>query len=170
MARQKPTNGKSKKRGPYLSAAFFCERTIEDKQDNTISIVRMVDTLMIQLHPSTPLDFPSEANRLPVPISALVSFKTGDSPGSHTLKLVMESPSGKKAPPVEQQFVLSKDPQGGFNYRLNSVIQVMKGGLFWLHVYLDDKHITKTPFLIKIERPEQPVSTSHQPGNPALFP
>ena len=51
--------------GPYLTAAFFCERVIEDKE-KVLTIVRIMDSVVVYLPPGTPNDFPSEENRLPV--------------------------------------------------------------------------------------------------------
>jgi hypothetical protein len=115
MARSKPAAKKPTKKagGPYLAAAFFCESVIEDKQDSALTAIRIVDTIMFQLHPSAPADFPSETQRLPVPISGLLMFKTGDSPGEHTVRLVAESPSGKKHTILEQVVTFTQPPHGG---------------------------------------------------------
>ena len=164
------TNGTHKKEGPLLAAAFFCERTIVDKEDNAVSAIRLIDTLTIQLHPLTPIDVPSEEKRVPVSTGGLIVFKTGRSQGEHNVKLVVESPSGKKSGTVFDQTVkFTPEPQGGFNLRFGAVIEVMKGGLFWIHVLLDGKRVTKMPLMIQIERAELPQGTSGRPGNPALF-
>ena len=51
--------------GPYLIAAFFCEKTVEDKADNCIIAIRLLDRLIFKLEGSAPADFPSSDNRLP---------------------------------------------------------------------------------------------------------
>jgi hypothetical protein len=91
---------------------------------------------------------------LPVPVFGLLSFKTGDSPGQHVVKIVTESPSGKKQSIYEASFTLGEEPTGGVNIRINQTVLVKKGGLFWLHVYLDGKRVTRMPFQILISRAE----------------
>ncbi len=151
-----------KKGGPYLAAAFFCEQTIEDKHDGTLSAVRIIDQIGLTLHPSTPPDVPSEQHRLPVYINGLLSFKTGDSPGEHVVRLVMHSPRGKSGTVLEQTLPFSPHPHGGANLRLNSTIMVYKGGLFWMDVLLDGKRIARMPLQITIQRAEA-VSQPPQP-------
>src|SRR5262245_54605911 len=136
MAKKKP----AKKGGPYLAAAFFCDAVIEDRADGALSAIRIIDTINIVL-PATP-DFPSEENALPVAVAGILSFKSGDSPGGHVVRVVMNSPSGKKSPPFEQTLTLVETEQGGANLILRNTISVVKGGLFWFDVYLDGKLIT----------------------------
>jgi hypothetical protein len=146
-------NRQPKKSGPHLAAAFFCEGVIEDAKDHALSAIRIVDTFRILLPSSAPKDLPSETNRLPVFISGLVSFKTGGSSGEHVVKLVAESPSGRKQTIHEQRFSLSTEPTGGVNIRLHQTVQVKTyGGLFWIHVYLNGKRVTSMPYQILVSR------------------
>jgi hypothetical protein len=147
---------KKKKRGPQLAAAVFCEALIEDKSDGAISAIRIFDTFNVVLPSNTPSDFPSAEKRLRVPLWVLLSFKTGDSPGKHRVRVVMESPSGKSGTAFEQDLHLEPPAHGGFNLRLNTNIMVMKGGLFWAHVYLDGKRMTSMPLQVTVQRAEVP--------------
>src|SRR5262245_34366539 len=107
------TKGKrrtKKKGGPFLAAAFFCETVLEDKKDGALSAIRIVDTITVNLPPSTPPEVPSEQHRIPISLAGLVAFKTGDSPGEHTVRVDMESPSGKKPKTVVEQ-TLTFTPQ-----------------------------------------------------------
>jgi hypothetical protein len=162
MAKKKPVKKKPAKRtdGPYLAAAFFCESIIEDKRDGALTAVRMVDTISLQLPHDTPEDFPSETTRLPVPVAGVLSFKSGGSPGDHMIRLIAQSPSGKSETVLEQNVALDSQPQGGVNIRLNQVIQVKQGGLFWLHVFLDEEQVTSMPLMITVLRLDSP---SNQP-------
>jgi hypothetical protein len=149
MTRQ--TKPKKKLGGPYLAAAVFCTSSIEDKQDNTISIIRIIDQVIIEIQ-SAPPDFPSKENRLAVPVHAVLAFRTGGSPGKHTVRLLMESPSGKTQEFSSQELILSPEPHGGFNWRVNGVIHAYQGGLFWLHVFMDGKRIARMPLQVTIRR------------------
>jgi len=146
--------------GPYLAAAFFCESLIEDKADGALTAVRIIDSMVVQLGPDAAPDFPSDENRLPIQIHALLTFKSGDSPGNHAIKVVAESPSGKRQTILEQTLPLSPPPHGGANLRVSQTIGVHKGGLFWTHVFLDGKRVTSMPLQISIERVASPLSNA----------
>ena len=142
------------KGGPYLTAAFFCEQTIEDVRDAAMSAIRIFDKTTIILDSAiVPPDMPSESKRLPVGLVGLVSFKTGDSPGEHTIRIGLVSPSGKTTPNVfERTLTFGEKPYSGVNVRLQTTIFVKQGGLFYMEVYLDDQLATRVPFEIEVQR------------------
>jgi hypothetical protein len=152
-----------KSSGPYLAAAFFCESVIEDKHDNALSAIRIIDQVNLVLSSNAPSDFPSEQTRLPVPISGILSFKTGGAPGEHIVRVEMVSPSGKRSLAHKQTLVCSKEEHGGANLRYTATVMVMKGGLFWFDLFLDDELVTRMPLKIAIQReslPQSPPSDS----------
>jgi hypothetical protein len=146
-------NRKRPKKGPYLSVAAFCESVIESK-DGALTPVRIIDQITVSIPPDAPPDFPSESNKFPVGVACIISFKSGDSPGEHSLRVIAESPSGKSLVAYDEVVVFSEPPQGGINVRMNQFIAVIKGGLFWLHIYLDGRHVTSMPLLITVVRDE----------------
>ncbi len=150
-ARKKQTK---KMGGPFLAAAFFCEKIIEDKLDGALTAVRITDQVNVWLAPSAPPDVPSKKRRIPVTATGLVSFKTGGSPGTHTIRIVIVSPSGKKHVALEQSLPFTPLPHGGANLRFESVMNVSTGGLFLFHVYLDGKRAASMPLQITIQRSE----------------
>jgi len=138
-----------KKDGPHLAASFFCETLVEDKRDGALCAIRIIDTITVQLPPSSSPEIPPE---IPVRIAALLSFKSGDSPGEHTVRIVMHSPSGEKSRTVLEQIVpFTPQPQGGANLRLDNVIIVKTGGVFWMDIFLDGKRVTRMPLKISIQ-------------------
>jgi hypothetical protein len=160
----KSSKAKKKKGGPHLAAALFCERIIEDKDDGALSAIRIIDQINIEIEAGAPPDFPSETNRIPVSMQALLMFKTGDSPGNHTVRLVMESPSGKSQEVLERTIPFTQPPHGGANIRNNIFIGVKAGGLFRLHVYVDGKHIAHMPLEISVRRLPSQTQTSEAKG------
>jgi hypothetical protein len=87
--------------GPFLASALFCENVVQDK-DNTITLVRIIDKFTVQLPANMPPGFPSKENPLPVNISGLITFRTGDARGKHEVRLIVVSPTGKKAEILKQ--------------------------------------------------------------------
>jgi len=148
------------KGGPHLAAAVFCDDTIQDRDDGTISVIRIIDQIAVLLPPDAPPDFPSKANRITVSGKLFLAFKTGDSTGSHTVRCVMESPSGRKAVVFERTLDFSPQPNGGSNFHIDLRVKVYKGGLFWMYVYVDRKRLALMPIVIKIERGKQPSEAS----------
>lgn len=164
-ARRKPKSVAKRQRGPFLAAAFFCESIIEGK-DNALTPVRMIDQLQVMLGASTPPDVPSEVNRVSVGVWSVICLKTGGSPGDYALEIIAESPSGKKEAVFEQTITLTEPAQGGVNIKLHHNIGVKKGGLFWMHVSLDDRPLTSMPLLITVVREKAaPPEADGEPGS-----
>jgi hypothetical protein len=152
----KKSTARTKEERPHLAAAVFCERSIIDQEDGSVSIVRIIDKIEMILPSSAPPDFPSETNRIQIPLHVFLSFKTGESPGNHTVRCIMESPSGKRGKIHEHTLPFTPEPFGGANLRLNAVIAIFKGGIFWLHVYLDGRRVARMPISITIRREPSP--------------
>src|SRR5438045_3853222 len=112
MAKKKREDGKD---GPYLAAAVFCEQVIQGN-DGVLTPIRIIDQYHAPIPANAPEDFPSKEKRLLVPTVAFLSFKSGKSGGGeHTLRLVMESPSGDRANTKDQQIELTSPAHGGAN-------------------------------------------------------
>lgn len=82
---------------PYLSAAFFCEKVLQEK-DNVLSAVRTADTFYV----SVPKDLP--ANTKPsIQATLLLSFKKalGGGAEKHQARIRFYTPS-VELPPVRQ--------------------------------------------------------------------
>ena len=76
---------------------------------------------------------------------------------------MMESPSGKLTKSLEDVIPFTPEAHGGANLTLRSTIRVYNGGLFRLHVFLDDEEVTQMPLLITIQRAEaSPVAKNGQ--------
>lgn len=89
---------------------------------------------------------------------ALVILRSGDAPGSHELGLVLEDPNGRRLKKQTQQIVLHEALNGGANIRTTLDFPVHEPGVFWLHVLIDGKRLTRMPFMVKIKR-ENPDDT-----------
>jgi len=153
--RKKPAK---KAGGPYLAAAFFCESSIEDKQDGALTAVRLIDQINVRIPHNAPPNVPSDEHRLPVLVNGLLCFKTGDAGGGErAVRLVMESPSGKKQLVAEQNLLFTPQAWGGGNLRFSVIVQLKKGGLFWLHVFVNGKRMARMPLMIAVEREPAPA-------------
>jgi hypothetical protein len=136
--------------GPYLAAAFLCERLLQDK-DGVYSAIRLVDRI---IQTATGPQPPAEMPPLPVNLTAFVSFKAGAARGRHTVTLRLEDPSGIRSNLGTTGIVLEGDDRGanvaaqlGMNLRLE--------GLYWIDVLLGGNLVTRMPLRLIY----QPIQT-----------
>ena len=90
----------------------------------------------------------------------LLMFKSGSAKGKHEVALMIHSPAGKKTPSLKQEFVLSPNPSGGANVRVQFGMAVKEGGLFLVDVLLDGKVVTRMPLQVDITREVAATITS----------
>jgi hypothetical protein len=137
--------------GPYLTAALICEKVIVGK-DDVVTVMRIMDSTIIVLPEGTPADFPSDEHRIPVTFDHLVCLKTGKSPGPHTVRIDMVSPSGKENEGPPFAIVLPPEEHGGANITFHQTVYMKHGGLFHFSVFIDDQLATRIPFRIDVVR------------------
>lgn len=150
--------------GPYLAAALFCDSVLHGT-DGSLSAIRIVDQMALKLSADAPDGVPSESKRLPASVWALLAFKTGyGKPGKHDVKLVLHSPSGKRRVIGQYSPIFTEKPTGGANLKINLVIGIKEGGLFWVDVVLDGMVVTRMPLQISVERMQQSGLPPTPPG------
>lgn len=149
--------------GPFLAAAFFCENILEDA-DGSLSVIRIHDGMNIVISDEAPADFPSKDKPFPIRKFFLLTFRSGDSPGDHQLKVVVLSPSGKRTEMVNRTVTLKDVSNGGLNVKNEAMIGVHLSGVYWFDVFLDGKRMTRMPFKIDIKRGQVPPPTPEDNG------
>lgn len=132
-------------RGPYLQAAFICERVLEEK-DGVKSYIRVVDRLMIQAQgPAAPEEMPP----FETSITAVLIFKAGDATGSVPMKLTLTKPSGLTTPePVWQGSVHFEGGVRGQEIRLGIRTKFEESGPYWFNLYVGERLATRFPLEI----------------------
>jgi hypothetical protein len=132
---------------PYLAAAFFCERVLQE-QDGVLSAIRVVDRFIQRAQgPSAPEDMPVFS----VALTAFLSFKSGAARGRSTIHLRQESPSGVRGPELSLP-VLFEGEDRGANLVLDINFQADQEGLYWFDVLLDDLLVTRMPLRVLYQR------------------
>jgi hypothetical protein len=149
MAKRKKTVKKIG--GPFLAAAIFCENILEDSS-GLMSVQRIMDGCQVVVSPFAPPDMPSKANPVPVAQNILLIFRTGDAPGKHELKLVMQGPNGKRSLVSTMEISLTEPSHGGVNVKTVAKMMVYSSGVFLIDVILDGKRFTRMPLNIDIQR------------------
>lgn len=133
--------------GPFLNAALFCERVLEER-DGVLTVVRVIDRVIQRAAGPNP---PPEMPPFPINITVFISVKSGSARGRHTVTLRPEDPSGLKLDAVQLPVLFEGDDRGA-NLVLNIGFQAEHEGLYWFDVLLDEQtQITRMPLRVVYE-------------------
>lgn len=124
---------------PYLSAAVFCEKVLQER-DGVMSAIRIVDRFQFS---------GTEKEMAPKTLNAtlLLIFKSGFFRGKLSIKLSPKSPSGKQLPELEFPALFEGDDRGvGIVAAMGFVAQ--EEGLYWFDVLLQEQLITRIPLRV----------------------
>ena len=146
---------KMKASGPFLTAALFCERVLQEK-DGVLSAIRIIDRLT---HTITGPDAPDEMPSFQVQISILISFKSGDAKGRQELTVTPSSPSGKTLPGLSVPILFEGDERGA-NVNIGYAFKAEEEGLYWFGVILNGKEFTRIPLRIIYQKMQTTMGTT----------
>jgi len=131
--------------GPYLAAALFCERVIEEK-DGVLSIVRVIDRI---IHSASGADTPEVMPPLSYGLTALICLKSGKASGAVQVRVDMESPSGLvKSGPSMTALMEGGEGDRGQNLIMKMQMMFEEPGLYWFNVRVEDKIVTRMPLRV----------------------
>lgn len=123
--------------GPHLTAALICERVLHE-QDGVMSSIRIIDRVFFLTgEDDTPID-PQ------IPVTLLVSLKSGSGRGSYTIKVEIEKPSTEREQLLEAPVLLEGEDRGA-NVILGWMFRPDEAGLYWIDVFFDDDRLTRIP-------------------------
>ena len=98
-----------RKRGPFLSAAFLCEKVLEEK-DGVKSTIRIVDRVTQTAVGPAP---PKEMQPFDYEITLFLRFKSGWVRGSRNLKIETVKPSGESSIPIQRAIFFEGEEDRG---------------------------------------------------------
>ena len=130
--------------GPYLLAAFLCERVLNET-DGVQSAIRIVDrfthSVVVDTHnvPMEPFNHP---------ITFFLLLKAGVASGSYNLRITLVKPSGDSPEPFQQPIYFEGDEDRGVALSLGMVLRLEMPGIHWFDVHLDDVRLTRVPFRV----------------------
>jgi hypothetical protein len=143
--------------GPFLQAATFCEKVLQEK-DGVVSAIRLVDRFTLS---SSAEGAPDLMPAINVGISILIAFKSGDAKGKWELKVRPVAPSGQELPGFVGPVHFEGDERGAVVV-IQYGLAAKEEGIYWFDVMLNEKLITKMPLRIIYEK-TQITTTSAQP-------
>lgn len=148
-------------RGPYLSAAFLCEKVLEEK-DGVKSAIRIVDRVSHTVACPEP---PTKMPPLRYPLCLYIRLKSGAARGPMPLRITLVKPSGESHAPMEFTLVFEGEEDRGVDVVGNMQIEFEMPGIYWFQVELDGKPLTQIPLRI-IYVPQRIMRTAGLGGEP----
>lgn len=143
MPNKKPIVAPNRK--PHVAVACICEKALREK-DDVISLIRIVDKFHISSMPKMP-----ERKKSGVPLTVVVSLKSGSLVGKFQLGLRVRTPAGEVKELHEPWPVVLKGDEHGANLILDFTLGLSELGLFWIDVLWDNELLTSMPFRLTTE-------------------
>ena len=130
--------------GPYLSAAFLCEKVLTES-DNVKSAIRIVDRVT---HTVVRPDPPPTMEPFEHQLVLYLRFKSGSARGPMSLEVRFTKPSGESPTPLQQTINFEGEDDRGTDVVGNMNLKLDLAGLYWFDVYLDRERLTRIPLRI----------------------
>jgi hypothetical protein len=130
--------------GPYLEAAFICEKVLQES-DGIKSAIRIIDRL--NRHVSS-LKAPMEMEAFEHEMFLFIRFKSGSARGPMAFQLKMVKPSGESPIPFRSTVIFEGEDDRGVDIVTQMRIKFDQAGLYWFWVSLNEIMITRIPFRI----------------------
>lgn len=135
--------------GPYVQAAFFCERLLQEA-DGVLSAIRIVDHVTVQVD-----ERQTVPTSVPVDLTFLVLFKTGRARGPRVLLVEMEPPDGHSPVGMPQEYmqtIVFEGPEDRGDIIIMPIaMKAAEAGTYWFDVYLDARFMTRVPLRVEIQ-------------------
>jgi hypothetical protein len=147
--------------GPYLSAAFLCEKTLVET-DGVNSFIRMVDRWTVT--------GPTEAMpTTAIQATLVVVFKSGIHRGPGQLTITPRTPNDVRLPALTVSVLFEGDEDRGIAFLLPMAFPVQEPGVYWFNISLDGQSFSEIPLRVIYHRVAQAMLPTN-PANPGFPP
>jgi len=147
--------------GPYLAAAFFCEKALREV-DGVTSFIRVVDRWTVTGPSET---MPPTA----IQTTLVVIMKSGIHRGPGQLTITPVSPSDAAMPTLTLSVLFEGDEDRGVAFIAPMAFPVQESGIYWFNVSVDGRSFTEIPLRVVYHR-VAPMQMPPNPSNPGLPP
>jgi|GEM_PF-434736 len=130
--------------GPFLSAAFICEKVLEEK-DGVKSAIRIVDRVTRTAVGPSP---PQEMEPFDWDGALLLRLKSGWARGSYLVRVNLVKPSGESSMPILHTVYFEGEEDRGVDIVGNMRIRFDQTGIYWFKIYLGDTLLTQIPLRV----------------------
>jgi hypothetical protein len=129
--------------GPYVAAAVFCEKVLQEA-DGMLSLIRIVDR--ITFHVVGPQGAP-----VPVPLFLVLMLKAGHTQGTHEVSVRAMGPSGQDLGTIQTPMLFESNDRG-VNVIIPFPFRPTEDGLYWFHVAVEGQPLTRVPLRAIFQR------------------
>ncbi len=130
--------------GPYLAAAFLCERALREV-DNVSSFIRMVDRWTVTGPSET---MPTTA----IQATLVVMFKSGIHRGNGQVAITPTTPGDVTLSPITVPVLFEGDEDRGVAVIIPMAFPVQEPGIYWFNVSIDGQSFTEIPLRVVYHR------------------
>jgi hypothetical protein len=131
---------------PFLKCAVLCERLLIEK-DGALSAIRIFDRVGAEV----PFSADSSAPRVLIEGHFLISLIRGQTAKSHTVGMVVRSPSGQTiGQPQLYPFDFLDGEDAVANLTIQLKIDVWEDGIHWFLLSIDERPVTEISLRIAI--------------------
>jgi hypothetical protein len=132
--------------GPYLNAAFFCERALRE-QDGVVSAIRMIDRITHRAAGSEVMQ------PFPYRFTLVLNFKSGQALGPYQVSIQPIKPgTNEKMPPAVYSVNFESPEDRGVCVISDMQIAFDVPGVWWFDIYLSGegriRRVTRIPFRV----------------------
>jgi hypothetical protein len=142
-------------RGPWIATATLCERVLQES-DGVLSLIRLIDRIT---HSAMGTNPPVEMPPFEVDFWAVISFRSDEARGRHSVAFRPEKPSGEQLAATEQPVLFEGEERGAvlvFNLKMT----VDQEGLYWFDILLDDQQAPLTRIPLRVIYQPQKIATA----------
>jgi hypothetical protein len=159
MARPRAAPPAAPPSGPYLQAAFLCERVLTER-DGVNSYIRVVDRVIS----APPVSADDAADMPPVVVNLVlaIALKSGEARGSHNVRIALEEPSGLTIGEQIWPVLLEGDADRGINLHVNFAFQAETPGIYWFVIRFGDDKVVLTRVPVRVVYAPQQLGVGSQ--------
>jgi Family of unknown function (DUF6941) len=124
---------------PHVALATFCERVIQDKADDVMSVIRLYDAITV----------PATARGQFADLTAAISLRSGEARGTYNIEFLFHPPGGaaRVRLPTPGSVTFLGDEQGvTFGLQIHTMLH--EPGLYWLDLQVEGRVLTRIPLRI----------------------
>ena len=148
--------------GPFLSAAFLCEKVLVEANGVT-SAIRIIDRIN---HGVIGPELKTEMEPFDYSVFLYLALKSGSARGGMELVIRLEDPSATSKPIHTQTINFEGDDERGSNIIAELRLKLSFQGLHWFDVFLNGVRITRIPLRVVY----LPQISQQPPGRPQSDP
>ena len=137
-------------KGPFIKAAVFCERVLEEK-DNVLSAIRIFDRSSAEIEVEGIADDEGIPEEIPHPLiqgALLVALVAGEAARNQVVNVRLVKPSGSTSPLAEFPIEFNADEDAAAQLILRLTLTAKEDGIYWFEILVGGDVRTRVPLRV----------------------